>query len=334
MIHGHGGDTYLFDIKYDFSSNIIPPKYNKKLLSLIPNIKIDPTRYPEPDARTITTLFQHRFDLPDRSSIALNGSVEGIYLWVEAYKKCRFLLPTSSFAEYEDAVKRFDAPYFFTDIADLKKHIDIADAIIINNPHNPHGYLHDKDHLISLIRDYEQKLFLIDEAYIDIVGEDYSLLEQTKLHKNLFILRSMTKIFSIPGIRLGFLVTHPSNYERLMNLKPPWTVNILAYEVGKLILEQYDELYPELQEYKKITESFYNSLNGIKGIKVLPSSTNFFLCRSNICSATLKKELIAKHKILIRDASNFRELTPYHFRISSQTEEANTTLINALKFLL
>lgn len=330
MIHGHGGDSYLFDVKYDFSSNVIPKEFNIKLLRIIEDIKFDFTRYPEPDASTLSKLFEKRFQLPENSTIALNGSIEGIYLWAEFLKNTRFLIPVPSFSEYEDAAKRFSKDILFCNYNNLSENITYVDSIILCNPNNPDGTLIPKDFILSLVKKYRTKNFLIDEAYIDIAGDKHSLLNHIKDNKNLFILRSMTKLFTLPGVRLGFLSFHPENYEKIISYKFPWSVNSAALRIGKLILQRYDELLPDLTEYRATIKKFHEMLSKVPNLEVKSSTTNYFLCKSTVKSSILKQILLEKYRILIRDASNFKTLTDYHIRISAQTDEANSKLVEAL----
>lgn len=334
MIHGHGGDSYLFDIKYDFSSNVIPKEFNTKLLSLISEMKFDFTKYPEPDAFSLVKLFEEKYHLPNNSTIALNGSVEGIYLVAEFLKNTQFLIMAPSFSEYEDAAKRFSKNVSFCTYDDLTEAVKRADSVVICNPNNPDGTFLQREFIFSLLKKYPDKNFLIDEAYIDIIGDEHSILNYVLEYENLFVLRSMTKLFTLPGLRLGFLSFHPKNYEKIIQYKYPWSINTAAIEIGKLILKNYDEILPNLKEYRIIAKKFYDKLSQIKNLDIKNSSTNYFLCKSPIKSSILKQTLLKEYKILIRDASNFKTLTDYHFRVSSQTEKANKELIKALCSLL
>ncbi|MCA1926964.1 MAG: aminotransferase class I/II-fold pyridoxal phosphate-dependent enzyme [Calditerrivibrio sp.] len=330
MIHGHGGDSYLYEVKYDFSSNVIPKEYNNSLLEFINSMKFDLTIYPEPDADSLAKIFERLHNLHRKSTIVLNGSVEGIYLWAERFRGSKFLVIVPSFSEYEDAAKRFGSDLIFSSIDGIEDNIDRADCIILCNPNNPDGNLLQRDYLLNLVRKYSEKNFLIDEAYIDIVGESHSLIGEVQSFANLYVLRSMTKFFSLPGIRLGFLSFSPKNYSDIIEYKYPWSVNTVALEIGKVILNNYGRFYPDVERYKEVVKRFYSMLCQVDGLVVTESKTNYFLCRSNIKSGTLKDILLKENGILIRDASNFRNLDEYYFRVSAQNEVANMELVKAL----
>lgn len=334
MIYGHGGDSYLFDVKYDLSSNVIPEEYNFKVLNAIKSIDFNLTKYPEPDAGSVATLFEKRYDLPGCSTIVLNGSVEGIYIWAERFKNSRFMIMEPSFSEYEDAVKRFDSPILFSSLDRLENFITFSDSVIICNPNNPDGRLLPKDYILSLIGKYPDKNFLIDEAYIDIAGEEHSLIKETQYFGNLYVLRSMTKFFSLPGIRLGFLSFSPKNYDNIIKYKYPWSVNTVAIQIGTMILKDYDKFCPDLKGYKRVINSFCGMLSQIDGIAFSKSNTNYFLCRSKIKSSLIKSRLLKEYGILIRDASNFRTLDEYYFRVSAQSEKANLEFVKGICSIL
>lgn len=334
MIHGHGGDNYKYRVKYDFSSNIVPAEFNKKLLTLISNLKFDFTHYPEPDASQLVRMFQNHYNLPANSTIALNGATEGIYLWAELFRGSRFLISFPSFSEYEDAAKRYGSQVIFCSLDKLEREILKCECIFLCNPNNPNGALLRKEDILKLIESYQDKYFFIDEAYMDLCLSNESLLNYVDKYRNIFILKSITKFFSIPGVRLGFLSFNPVHYERVLLYKYPWSINSCAIEIGKLIFSNFQEIKPNIDDYMRVVVEFYENLKSIKYLEVEKSSTNFFLCKSEMKSSSLKELLIREYKILIRDASNFRGLTDYHFRVSTQTPKANEELIKALCSIL
>ncbi len=334
MIHGHGGDNYKYEVEHDFSSNIVPVEFNKKLLTFISNLKFDFTNYPEPDASQVVRMFQNHYNLPANSTVALNGATEGIYLWAELFRGRRFLIPFPSFSEYEDAAKRYGSEVIFCGLDKLEREILKCECLFLCNPNNPNGALLHREYLLSLIETYEDKYFFIDEVYMDLCLSNESLLNYVDKYRNIFILRSITKFFSIPGVRLGFLSFNPIHYERVLSYKYPWSINSCAIEIGKLIFSHFQEIKPNIENYMRIVGEFYEDLKSIKNLQVEKSSTNFFLCKSNIKSSSLKNTLIREYKILIRDASNFRGLTDYHFRVSTQTPKANEELLKALCSIL
>ena len=139
----------------------------------------------------------------------------------------------------------------------------------------------------------------------------------------------MTKSYAVPGLRLGYITAHESLTSQIRQHLRPWSVSALAIEAGKYLLE-HDELIckPDLREAQRLAKE----LEQIWGIVVTPSQTNFMLCRLvHHTAAELKDYLAREHHLLIRDASNFRGLTPHHFRVASQTPAENDALVEAIK---
>ena len=142
----------------------------------------------------------------------------------------------------------------------------------------------------------------------------------------------MTKMYGVPGLRLGYITAHEQLTEQLRRYLRPWSVSALAVEAGKYLL-QHEELLcqPNLAEARRLRDALLQ----LPGISVAPTQTNFMLCcLAHSTAAALKEYLATQHGILIRDASNFRGLTPQHFRIAAQAPEANDALISAISHFL
>jgi threonine-phosphate decarboxylase len=133
----------------------------------------------------------------------------------------------------------------------------------------------------------------------------------------------------VPGLRLGYIVAAKKVASLLRRNLRPWSVSAMAIEAGKFLLN-HDELIcrPDLAEAQRLG----NLLNSIEGISVVPTHTNFMLCKTDKgTAADLKEFLVHEHKMLIRDASNFEGLTRQHFRIAAQMPEANDALVAAIR---
>ena len=112
----------------------------------------------------------------------------------------------------------------------------------------------------------------------------------------------------------------------------PWSVNALAISAGDYILDNDFKAVRDIDEYLSEAQRLRDELDAIEGVSVMPTDTNFMLCELSVGTAAELKDWLAKnHGILIRDASNFRTLTPRHFRIAAQSKDENNTLINAIR---
>ena len=195
------------------------------------------------------------------------------------------------------------------------------------NPNNPTGEAYDQLYIDRMMAEHE--LVVIDQSYerytdAHIMSPRWGCRTPYSLQ-----IHSMTKDYGVPGLRLGYITAHESLTKQIRRHMHPWSVSALAVEAGKYLLE-HDELLccPDLQEAKRLGER----LRGIEGVEVAPTQTNFMLCRLKQGSAAELKEYLAKeHHILIRDASNFKGLSPQHFRIAAQTPAENDALVEAIR---
>lgn len=332
MLNGHGDDLHLVkgDIKYNFSSNVYYKGCPEVLLSHISKSIDSIQSYPSPIANELNTLAAEKFKLNENQFLFTNGATEAFYLIAQFFstKKAAIVAPT--FSEYEDSCKIFNLDYSLILKADITN--ANVDILYICNPNNPDGTFFLKNELDFFLKQKPNTTFIIDEAYIEFTNNVESVIPLINNYNNLIIVRSLTKTFTIPGLRLGYIVSNSSNINNLLNLKMPWSVNSIAIKAGEFIFNNYKKLQFNTSELLTEANDFKKQLDLLKGIKVYNSSTPYFLIKlKNKSAKELKYFLIEKHKILIRDATNFSLLTGEHIRLSTQSKEANNKLIDALK---
>ena len=150
--------------------------------------------------------------------------------------------------------------------------------------------------------------------------------------QNVIQIHSMTKRFSIPGLRLGYITAPAPVISRLRANYRPWAVNALAIEAGMWLITHQDPNEQYMMEDLLAEAQFVaRKLRGIFGIHVYPTRTNFMLCSIQQSSALeLKTYLMDNHQFLIRDSSNFEGLKDCHFRIAAQQPEYNNELVEAI----
>lgn len=333
MIYGHGDDSYNFDdIRINFSSNVNPLGINEGLKAHLNSCLNRLGSYPEPLANCLARTIEQQKELSMGSVLITNGAVEAIYLLASLFQKKKSLIYTPSFSEYEDACRMYNHDIIFCSNLQFPKKIgsDI-DIVWICNPNNPDGSVFNKEILKEQITQHSNTLFIIDEAYADFINDDISLIKEATQLPNLVVIRSLTKRFAIPALRLGYLVCAPKIMGKVKQMLMPWRINELAIEAGLYCSsEKYVDSF-SLAEFLLESQRFQYEINQLNNFEVIPSPSSFFLVESNIPATTIKTELIKHHGILIRDASNFRGLSPYHFRLSTQSAGANNKLITILK---
>ncbi|QYS86405.1 aminotransferase class I/II-fold pyridoxal phosphate-dependent enzyme [Flavobacterium oreochromis] len=334
MILGHGDDGYLFNgkIKVNFSSNVFydgPPKgLQEHLMLQWDNI----ARYPEANAESLQNELAKWHRLEPQQIIVTNGATEAFYLLAHFLQKKSATIIIPSFAEYNDACQIHNLSLNFVNWSEITETSRFAtDALFLGNPNNPTGLLLSKNVLSSLLQNNPETLFVIDEAYVDFTTHPISMIDEITNFSNLVIVKSLTKTYAIPGLRLGYIISQSQNIQAIEKNKMPWSVNTFAIEAGKYIVKNASKLLLPIEKLMTDTAHFYNALQQIEHIEVYPTNTNFFLCKTQLKTASnLKEYLLHNHQLLIRDASNFRGLSAHYFRVATQKPLENQLLIDTI----
>lgn len=333
MIYGHGDDFHKYkNIRINFSSNVCPGGMSLGLKKHLASCLESSSSYPEPRARELELFIKQKYNLNKGTVLVTNGAVEAFYLIASWKRKCKSLIYVPSFSEYKDACSRYEHELEFKPNSELITTQNYNhDVVWMCNPNNPDGKVFSRASLQAVISKNTNTLFVVDEAYIEFVSEDISIINLLAKYKNLIVIRSLTKRYSIPGLRIGYLAAAPEIISELEKSIIPWRINVLAQKAGLYCLS--DENKDDFNLPKLIAESkrLQHEIGKIDGFKVEESDTTFFLCKAHCKASVLKNELAEKHAILIRDASNFRGLGAYHFRISSQLPPENNKLIETLR---
>lgn len=333
MLHGHGDDGYRYGSKIiaDFSTNVWYGGEPAGLKAYVFERWSEINRYPEVLAENLREKVARHHQVPVGQLLVCSGTTESIYLIAQLFSGKRTTIVTPSFAEYEDACLSFN--HEITSLS-WQEALELprlkADLVFICSPNNPTGLIfNDLQYWIKL---NPQCLFAVDEAFIDFTEEADSAVSLMARFPNLLIMRSLTKTYAIPGLRLGYLLAREEVVESLMNVKQPWTVNTLAMAAGHYIYDHFDQIQPPVSRLLNDKRTFVQELQKLECFEVLESDTHFFLVRTLVRNAAqLKDFLIEKHGLLIRDAGNFRGLTRQHFRLATQRPDDNEKMINALK---
>lgn len=332
MIRGHGDDTHNYpqEIKINFSSNV----YNHTNMSGLENhlcSKIAQIHtYPDPDATTLAHLLAQKYQINPNNITVTNGATEAIYLIAQAYRNHNSHIITPTFSEYGDACTINQHQIHHTPSLHHTK--DNTQLVWLCNPNNPDGKAYHKHYLYTHIANHPHTLFIVDQSYEAFTSPDNVMQPSRTVHlPNLITLHSMTKQYTIPGLRLGYITAHAQLIEKINKHRMPWSVNQLAIEAGKYLIQE-NKNYFHIQTYLAETQRLATTLNTIPGLTTQPTQTHFFLCKlEHKTAAQLKQHLIQKHGILIRDASNFEGLDQHYFRIATQSPDQNNTLIKAIK---
>jgi len=204
-------------------------------------------------------------------------------------------------------------------------------GLLLNNPHNPTGQLFSRDTILPWLEQFA--LVVVDEAFMDFLPptQDESLIEWIKDFPNLVIVRSLTKFYSLPGLRLGYAIAHPERLQRWQTWRDPWSVNALAAAVGEVVLSDVSFQTQTWRWLATAKPQLFSALAALPGLKPLAGVANFLLIKSEHAVPELQARLLKQHQILIRDCLSFAELGDRYFRVAIRTEVENQRLIEALK---
>ncbi|MDL2252143.1 pyridoxal phosphate-dependent class II aminotransferase [Odoribacter sp. OttesenSCG-928-J03] len=331
MLKGHGDDIYSQsrEITSNFSSNI----YNKLDLQALQQYlcnQINAIRsYPEPEATSLIAMLADANKVSGKNICVTNGATEAIYLIAQAFANSKTSIVIPTFSEYEDAcrIHRHQIRYCQT-----PEEIDSGTQLFwLCNPNNPTGHIYDKSDIEKWVKKYPHTIFVFDQSYKNYATKELLNINEVCRYKNVILLHSMTKDYCIPGLRLGYFTAHADLVEYIGKYRMPWSVNQLAIEAGKFLLNNPLKQI-DLKAYLAETKRLQSEIAKIPGLTVYPTQTNFFLCRLEGRKASdLKKHLTEQEGILIRDASNFRGLNEHFFRLATQLPEENDRLIKAIK---
>jgi threonine-phosphate decarboxylase len=353
----HGGDVWGFSRKFniplekvlDFSGpiNFLGP--SPKAVEAVKDDAKLIRFYPDPNPidlrQEIASYVGH--GVSAENIILGNGSIELIYMITEAFEgKFNAVIPVPSFSEYEKAVLRVGGDVIFVQLPfnfmleteNVKKAItDDTKIVYICNPHSPSGTLYSRETILDLAAYCQKKgiIVSVDENYIEFApqGEQATVAGDTKDYPNLFVIKSVTKFYGMPGIRFGYAIAAESLIDTLETVRQPWSINGLAGNATLAAFNDTEFIQNTKRTIKHEREQFAKAIMEIGGLHAFPSETNFLLVKitaPNLTSTELREQL-GKEGLLIRDCCTIVGLDNTYFRVTVRSAEDNLRLVNALR---
>lgn len=329
----------------DFSASINPLGYPKNVRKVVLENFDDIVHYPDIDCTDLRKCIAQKTGHADDEIIVGNGSTELFYLIPRTLKPAKGIVFQPTFSEFAEALKCSHADVvhhmlmeensFCFHYHDGYFHDKKGEVAFLCNPNNPTGQLVERDVILDMVKQHSQVMFVIDEAFIDFVDEPekYSVINEVDKVRNLIVVRSLTKFYGFPGLRIGYLVANRELVRKMMEYKEPWSVNTLAQCAAMAALED-KEFISRSREFMSQERLFlYNEISHIHGLSPYKPTVNYILVKIamvDMTSALLQKQLLG-HGIAIRDCSNFIGLGNKYFRVAVRTREENVKLIHALK---
>ena len=351
----HGGKVFNLARKLgisvdeiiDFSANInplgIPVKAREALLKGIDRLQ----HYPEMYAESLVEALAAKHGISLFNLLVGNGSTELIYLLVRVLRPTKALILTPAFTEYERAVGLYNGRLHFYHAQKKDNFVPRPDIMIamldeikpdicfFGNPNNPTGiYLTPSDWLPFIKAAANRKIIcIVDEAFIDFVKPHLSMIELIQRFNNLVVLRSLTKIFSLAGLRCGYLIASEEMVNELRNWQEPWNVNSLAISAALHAITDR-QFYRRTREYIAGERNYLvEKLREFSFLQVFPSQVNYLLAhvQEDFASLEMEKFLREKYHLLIRLCGDFQGLNNSYIRLAIKNRDANDKLLMGLR---
>ena len=315
MIYGHGGDIYTHKPDLDFSVNVNPLGPPEGVVRAAKQGAERMAAYPDSRCRMLREKLSLKQGIAEDHYIFGNGAADLIYRLALAEKPGRALIPIPAFSEYEQALKTVGCKItyyetkpescFCIDEHFLKELKAQYDMVFLCSPTNPSG----------------QVIGFLENA------DERSMLGETEQHPHLFLLRAFTKIYAMPGMRLGYGVSSDRDLlERMEEAGQPWSVSVPAQMAGLAALDE-DDYVSEARRLVRVEREFLEAELAGMGIDFISSDANFILIHEG---ADLFNRL-RSGGILIRDCANYPGLGQGWYRIAVRTREENARLLSAIK---
>lgn len=341
MTNIHGGDIYKNKNMIDFSANINPLGLPRGVKIAISDSIDESVHYPDIHCEALREKLAQKYNVNKEYLIFGNGAADVIFAVTIALKPRKSLILAPTFAEYEQALKAIGSEIKYYDLKEennfqvdyelLEYFTPDIDMVFLCNPNNPTGEVIARPFLMKMIEKCKENnsILVVDECFNSFLekNEEYSVMNEVAHFDNLIVIDAFTKIYAMPGIRLGFgAINNSLIHEYIERSTQPWNVSVLAQAAGIAALDETE--YINKTKELIATEREYLMIELKKlDFKVYSSKANYIFFKGP--EGLYEKCL--DNKIIIRDCSNYRGLCTGYYRIAVRIREENEKLIDALK---
>ncbi|MCS1351855.1 threonine-phosphate decarboxylase CobD [Mechercharimyces sp. CAU 1602] len=354
--YGHGGDIMTAVSLYggeasdylDFSSNIYP--YGPPISvtkALLEHVQVV-TQYPDPRARKLTARIANRHQIDCDQIIVGNGGAELIDLCIQVVKPQRVGVIHPSFSEYVVCAQKRGIPvsavvakvedHFQPQMEELARLIQKVDMLFLTIPNNPTGVMLPQAD-VEQVADWcaeSETVLILDEAFLHFVDGEEEMRWRWQQHSHVICLRSLTKFYALPGLRLGYGLMSAEWVHRFRKMQISWSVNSLAQVAGQAALldREFDD---KVHKWIQCERAWLGRhLASIPGITLFAGKANYHLLRLHHqkWSAQRLQYNLGKERILIRDCSTYTGLDENYVRVAVKKREENVVLVEKIRELL
>jgi L-threonine-O-3-phosphate decarboxylase len=327
----------------DFSANINPLGMPASLKqALIDQLSLA-ERYPDVEYQQLHQQLAAHHGVPAGWILAGNGETESIYTLVQELRPKHAMLVVPGFAEYRRALQQVDCHISTFTLQEAEgwqltgRLLDVLSAdlgcLFLCTPNNPTGLYPDAALLMEIVercRDLAITL-IVDEAFLDFLPNEAGLIPQLAENPHVWVLRSLTKFYAMPGLRLGYLLNSDIDaVNALRQRQMPWSINAFAALAGELVLK--DTAYQQATWRWLAQESAWllSMLRQFQGLTVWAGQANYLFLRCDVDGLDLQHALL-KQQVLIRSCANYPGLDGRYYRVAVRSREENARLCQALE---
>ncbi len=317
---------------WDLSENVNFLGFPHSFHQLWPSLLEKVSQYPDEAAEPLRSLLGNEHNVSVENVVVGNGASELLMCLGRLYERQKVLVIHPSFSEYQRTLKQSRVEIVSVVVEDLityklpiekiKAHMESVSAVYLCNPNNPTGVVIHKGVIEELILHgiATNCDVVIDEAFMDWTDENESVVSLTKQFANLVVLRSMTKMYALAGIRLGYLVGQKA--QEIQLFLPHWNVNQIAVELGIKCLQEREFKEVSKQSIIPIREDLKQFLNR-NGCIVTESQVNFlsFHLPKDWDTKSFYFNLIRKG-IVLRHTENFKGMEGDWLRIAVKDRQS------------
>jgi adenosylcobyric acid synthase len=371
MVLQHGGNLRELALRagldreqmLDFSASINPLGPPAQLRAVLARNIERLVHYPDPNCTELVALLAQRYRVAPQHIVVGNGSTEIFFALCRAIPFARAIIPVPSYIDYAVAVQSAGRPVeflkleesaeFAVDWPTLEGQLHGNELVLLGQPNNPTARAFDLEMFRAVAARHLATTFVVDEAFADFMAGYRSLAEQVAIGSpvpaNVIVVRSLTKFYAIPGLRLGFAVASADTAARIKSQILPWSVGTLAQEAAVAVLADDDYARNSIALVQQQREWLAQELASVPGLHVYPSETNYLLVRLSghaesgsvasagprtaahcLPSAQQLAEQLLRQGIAIRTFTADQHLDERFFRVAVRTQPENARLIEAL----
>ncbi|WP_280770268.1 threonine-phosphate decarboxylase CobD [Salipaludibacillus daqingensis] len=346
----HGGQPTEMKRKFhiekdviDFSANIHPfgpPSWLKEALK---NSYDQISHYPDPSYAKANRSLAAFDQVHDEEVLVTNGGAEAIFLTAKLFEGKHALIIQPTFSEYERACKHYhleveDVFLHMNDecrlpLEQIIEQLDWADVVFLCRPNNPTGTVAQESDIRRILEKAKKTgtFLVVDEAFVDFLGDGANLVHLLKDYENLILLRSLTKMYAIPGVRVGYLLANREIIKLLKQWQIPWSVNAFAEAIIPAIVNNQSFVSVSQQFFREELARIREQLVKLN-FYMSPSAVNFYLLRDNEKPDSTGElfHFLFHHGVLPRHTDNFKQLNGNYLRFAVRSQQDNDLLLKAL----